>query len=148
MSYPTEVDAAIIRVGNGANPEVFSIICGIENVTINRTAGTSDRFRVDCAKPGMIPTRSVRVTNRQWDLTGAGVANADQITALYTALGSHQNFEVDLIRYDGTDEGESLGVLSGPGVMTAANMNLQRAADSTMDISIAGENDPVWTPAA
>lgn len=148
MSYPQEVDAAIIKVGDGASPEVFTIICGIENVSINRTAGTSDRFRIDCAKPGMIPTRGVRINNRQWDLTGSGVANADEITRLYSTLGAHKNFEIDLIRYDGTDAGDVLGTLTGPGVMTSANMNLQRTGDSTMEINIAGENDPVWTPAA
>lgn len=148
MSYPTEVDAAIIYIVTGGGTPVRTVICGIENVAINRTVGTSDRFRTDCAKPGVIPTRSVKINNRQWDVTGGGVSNADQIDALYDALGTRQNFAIDLIQYDGTDTGDVLGTLTGPGVMTAANLNLQRTADSTMDITIAGENDPVWTPAA
>lgn len=148
MSYPTEIDAAVIKIGNGATPtEVFTIACGIENVTVNETAGTTDRFRRDCAKPGALPTRSIRVNNVSWDVTGSGVANADQIGALKLALGQHKNYEIDAIRYDGTDEGELLGTFAGQGVMTAKNLNLQTSGDSTAEITIAGENELTWTPA-
>ena len=147
MSYPTEIDAAVIRVGNGATPEVFSILCGVENVTINQVANTTDRFRRDCAKPGALPTRSVRVNNFQWDITGSGVANAAQIAALKAALGQHKNYEIDAIKYDGTDDGELLGTFTGQGVMTASNLSLQTSGDSTGEITIAGENELTWDPA-
>ncbi|GGB15131.1 hypothetical protein GCM10011380_00680 [Sphingomonas metalli] len=147
MSYPTEIDAAVIRIGNGANTEVFEVACGIENVTVNETAGTTDRFRRDCAKPGQLPRRGIRVNNLSWDVTGSGVANADQLTKLKAALGQHKNYEIDAIRYDGTDAGDLLGTFAGQGVMTAKNLNLQTSGDSTMEITIAGENDLVWTPA-
>lgn len=147
MSYPTEIDAAIIySVTTGQTP-VRTILCGIENVTVNETANTSDRFRTDCAKPGQIPTRSVRVNSTQWDVTGSGVSNADQITALKALLGQHHAYEIDAIRYDGTDEGDLLGTFAGTGVLTAKNLNLQRQGDSGSEVTIAGEGDLVWTPA-
>lgn len=147
MSYPTEIDAAVIRIGNGASPEVFEIACGIEAVTVNETANTSDRFRRDCAKPGAIPRRGVKVNGIQWDITGSGVANADMLTKLKAALGQHKNYEIDAIAYNGTDAGDLLGTFVGQGVMTAKNLNLQTNGDSTMEITIAGENDLVWTAA-
>jgi hypothetical protein len=146
MSYPTEIDAAIIySVTTGQTP-VRTILCGIENVTINETANTSDRFRTECDKPGKIPTRSVRVAGLQWDITGSGVSNADQLTALKGMLGQHKAYEVDAIRYDGTDEGDLLGTFAGTGVMTAKNLNLQRSGDSGSEVTIAGEGDLIWTP--
>lgn len=144
MSYPTDIDAAIIKVGDGAAPEVFTVICGMENATVNQSAGTTDRFRRDCARPGAMPTRSVRVNNISWDVTGSGVANADQIAALKAVLGQHKNYEIDAIKYDGTDAGQLLGTFSGQGVMTSNNLNLQTSGDSTGEITIAGENDLVW----
>lgn len=145
MSYPTEFDAAIIYSVTGG---VRTILCGIENVTINETANTSDRFRRDCAKPGMIPRRGVKVNGLQWDITGSGVANAATITTMKALLGAHTSYEIDGIEYDGTDEGNVLGTFAGQGVMTAKNMNLQAGGDSTGEITIAGENDLVWTAAA
>lgn len=147
MSYPTEIDAAVIKIGDGADPEVFTVICGVENVTLNETVQSSDRFRKDCAKPGMVPTRAVRVTGKQWDLTGSGVTNTDQIASLKAALGLTKNYQVIAIKYDGTDAGDELGTFSGAGVLTARNMNLT-PNEATMEVTIAGENDLTWTPAA
>lgn len=144
MSYPTEFDAAIIYSVTGGTR---TILCGIENVTINETANTSDRFRRDCAKPGMIPRRGVKVNGLQWDITGSGVANADTITSMKALLGAHANYEIDGIEYDGTDEGNVLGTYAGRGVMTANNKSLQTGGDSSGEITIAGEDDLVWTPA-
>lgn len=147
MSYPTEIDAAIIySVPSGGGARV--ILCGIENVTVNETANTNDRFRTECDKPGKIPTRSVRTTGLQWDVTGSGVSNADQLTAMKALLGQHTDFEIDAIRYDGTDAGDKLGTFAGTGVLTAKNLNLQRTGDSGSEITIAGEGDLIWTAAA
>ncbi|RSV15684.1 hypothetical protein CA235_07480 [Sphingomonas sp. ABOLF] len=147
MSYPTEIDAAIIYSVSDAQPPVRTIMCGIENVTINETANTRDRVRGDCAKPGKPRTRSVVVISTQWDVTGSGVSNADRIPAVKALLGVHSRFEIDAIRYDGTDAGELLGTFAGSGVLTAHNLNLQRDADSGSEVTIAGEDDLTWTPA-
>lgn len=148
MSYPTEFDAAIIYTVTGSGQSaVRTIMCGIESVTVNETANTSDRFRTDCAKPGMIPTRSVRVNGTQWDVTGSGVTNASDVAARKSAIGAHLAYEIDAIRYDGTDEGEVLGTFAGTGVMTASNLNMQRQGDSGAEITIAGEGELIWTPA-
>lgn len=144
MSYPVEFDAAIIYSVSGG---VRTILCGIENVTINETANTSDRFRRDCEKPGAVPRRGVKVNGIQWDITGSGVANAATVASMKALLGAHANYEVDGIQYDGTDEGKLLGTFAGQAVMTAKNLNLQTGGDSTGEITLAGENDLVWTPA-
>jgi len=149
MSYPQEFDAAIIYtvVGSGGTA-VRTVLCGIEDVSINEVANTTDRFRTDCAKPGAIPTRSVRVNSTQWDVTGSGVTNATDVAARKSALGQHLNYEIDAIRYDGTDEGEVLGTFAGPGVLTSSNNNMQRQGDSGSEVTIAGEGELIWTPAA
>lgn len=148
MSYPTEIDAAIIYRVNESGTPPRTVLCGIENVTVNQTANTRDRVRGDCAKPGKPRTRSVVIISTQWDVTGSGVSNADQIAALKGLLGVHVDYEIDAIKYDGTDGGELLGTFAGTGVLTATNLNLQRDADSGSEITIAGEDDLTWTPAA
>lgn len=147
MSYPNEIDAVIVKLGDGASPEVFTTICGVENATINETVQSNDRLRRDCAKPGMIPTRKVRVTGKQWDLTGSGVTNVDQIASLKAVLGVRRNYQLIAIKYDGTDDGDVLGTFAGPGVLTARNMSLA-PNEASMEVTIAGEDELTWTPAA
>jgi len=146
MSYPNEADFIIVKVGNGAEPEVFTTICGIENATINQTVNTSDRFRRDCAKPGSVPTRKVKVTGRQWDATGSGVVNTDEFGTFNGALGIRKNYQFDFGKRDGTDAGEIIGTYEGPAVMTAANINMGDS-EGTNEITLAGEDEIVWTAA-
>lgn len=146
MSYPVEIDAVVIKLGDGATPEVFTTVCGMENVTLNQTVQTNDRFRRDCAKPGQVPSRKVRVTGKQWDITANGVANIAEIDRLKGALGISHNYQIVAIEYDGTDGGNVLGTFSGPAVMTANNMNLQ-PNEGTTEITLAGENELEWVAA-
>lgn len=147
MSYPTEIDFGQILLGNGATPtEVFTVVCGIENGSLNETVNTNDVFRRDCAKPGQVPTRKVKATGRQWDVTGNGVANTDEFTRLAAALGISKNYKIIVGKRDGTDAGTILGTFSGPMVLTAKNINFD-AQSGTMEITAAGENTPIWTPA-
>lgn len=146
MSYPNEADFIIVKLGDGATPEVFTTICGIENATINQTVNTSDRFRRDCAKPGSVPTRKVKVTGKQWDATGSGVVNVDEFTTFNAALGIRKNYQFDFGKRDGTDAGEIIGTYQGPAVMTAANINMGDS-EGTNEITLAGEDEIVWTAA-
>lgn len=147
MSYPVEIDAVIVKLGDGATPEVFTTICGIENATLNETVQSTDRFRRDCAKPGQVPTRKVRVTGRQWDVTGNGVASISEFDRLKAALGIRRNYQLVAIQQDGTDTGATLGTFEGPAVMTAKNLNLS-PNEGTAEFTLAGEDDLTWTAAA
>ena len=146
MSYPNEADFIVVKVGDGATPEVFTTICGIESATINQTVNTNDRFRRDCAKPGSVPTRKVKVTGKQWDATGSGVVNVDEFPNFASSLGIRKNYQFDFGIRDGTDAGEIVGTYAGPAVMTAANINMGDA-DGTAEITLAGEDAIVWTAA-
>lgn len=146
MSYPVEADFAIVKIGDGATPQVFTAICGIENVAINQTVNTSDRFRRDCAKPGSVPKRKVRVTGSQWDGTGSGVVNVEEFDTFKSALGISKTYRIDFGKRDGTDAGEILGHYEGPAVMTAANVNMG-AEEGTAEITLAGEDEIIWTAA-
>lgn len=149
MAIPQEVDFVTIEAGNGATPEVFTILCGIETASVNQTVNTTDRFRRDCAKPAEIPTRSVRVNSRQWDVTGSGVINTDEFDRFNDLLGVSANYRLVFgkrVQGDTTGQGEQLGTYTGPAVMTAANINMGED-DGTAEITLAGEGELTWTPA-
>jgi hypothetical protein len=146
MSYPVESDFVTVKVGDGANPEVFTIICGMENVSINQTVNTTDRPRRDCAKPGAIPTRSVKVTSSQWDATGSGVINIAEFSRFKALLGIRRNYRFEFGQRDGSNSGVLLGTYAGPAKMTASNVNAS-SDEGTAEITLTGEDEIVWTAA-
>ena len=147
MSIPNESDFALIKVGDGATPEVFTAICGIENVSINRVANTSDRNRRDCAKPGQPAVRRSKTTSKQMDITGTGGVDKADIEAFDDALGVVKNYKVELYKYDGTDTGDLMGTFAGAFNLTSANMSLDANGDSSGEITLASDGTWTWTAA-
>lgn len=146
MSFPVEFDFAQVLIGDGATPEVFTILCGIEDVSVNQSAETSDRYRRDCEKPGTVPSRKVVVTGRKWDITGNGVASAAMIPTLTANLGIHRNYRVVGGRRDGTDAGETVGTFEGRAVLTSNNLAIG-GEGGTGEITLAGDGLLTFTPA-
>lgn len=148
MSYPTIADFAVVKFGDGASPEVFTIFCGMQDATLNEVANTTDRVVFDCAKPGKQGARYVRVQNTQFTITGSGPGDVMQIAKVRALLGRHVNYQVDFIKDDGTDAGDLLGTYAFQGVLTSRNTGLPRGGEASAEITIEGELDLTWTPAA
>ena len=144
MSFPNELDFVVVEAGDGATPEVFTLLCGIDNVSVNNTVNTSDRFRRDCAKPGSVPRRKVQVQGSQTDITGNGVFNIDQVDLFQSLLGRPANYRVRGGKRDGTDAGEIVVEGTGPFVMTANNISI--GEEGTAEITLASDGDFEWSP--
>lgn len=148
MSVPTEADFVLIKLGDGGGTEVFSAVCGIQDATINTVANTADRFVRDCAKPGEVPYRKVKITGKQLDITGAGLTDKASVATLQAALGVAKNMKAEVYQADGTDAGLLLGTFAYNGVLTAANMNVPRDGDATAEVTVASNGSWTWTAAA
>jgi hypothetical protein len=147
MSVPNEFDFGVLYLGTDAEPPVYTKVCGITAVSVNETAQTSDRFRRDCAKMNAPAKRRVKVTGTQWDVTASGLSNADEMIRLKAALGKHRSWRIEAVQDDNSDEGETMGTFDGPGVLTARNFSFGDDG-TTMELTIAGEDDLVYTAAA
>lgn len=143
MSFPNEFDFVLVKLGDGGSPEAFTLLCGIENITVTEQVNTTDRFRRDCEKPGTTPKRSVHVTGEQWDVSGNGVANLDQVDLLSAVKGVTRNYELEFGIRDGTDEGEIVATATGPAVLTTRTIT-GGTDGGTMEITLAGEDTLVW----
>lgn len=148
MSLPVEIDWAIVKMGDGEDPEVFTIVCGIQDVQINGAANSTDRFVRDCETPGAVPYRMTKVNGRQLDISGSGLSNSQETTRLNGALGSLKNYKVETYRDDGTDAGVLLGTYSGRFRLTTNNVNTTRDGDSSADINLASHGAWTYTDAA
>jgi hypothetical protein len=148
MSLPLEADFALVKMGDGEDPEVFTAICGIQDVQVNKSAQTSDRFVRDCAKPGEVPFRKVRTTGKQMDISGSGLSNVATIEDLEAALGVAKNYKIELYEQDGTDAGNLLGTYAGQFVMTTDNLTAALQGDSTGETNFASHGAWTYTAAA
>lgn len=143
MSFPVDFDFVVVALGDGGSPEAYATLCGIESVQVSEGVNTTDRFRRDCDKPGSTPKRKVTVTGKQWDITGSGVPNIEQIDVLGAVMGIRKNYRIQFGRRDGTDAGAIVGSAIGPAVLTARNIG-GGSSEPTMEITLAGEDDLVW----
>lgn len=148
MSEPNSADFALIKIktANGP-PAVFTQLCGLEGVTINRTAQTSETYRRDCAKPNRPGTRKLRVTGSSWSISASGSDNIDIETTMNDAFGVRKDYSVELYRDDGTDGGDLMGTYAGSGIITARNQSYSQENAGTSEVTLEGEGALVWTVA-
>lgn len=147
MSVPVEFDFAQVKIGNGADPEVFTVICDLTSVSINEGAETSTRYRRDCTKPGAPATRRSRVLGKFWDVSGSGLSDASQVPTLRAAIGVRKNYEIPVYKDDGTDAGELLGTYTGEAILTARNTSIEREGETSMEVTLEGQDTLTFTPA-
>lgn len=143
MSFPLEFDFVLVKIGDGEEPEAFTLLCGLENVTVNETVNTSDRFRRDCQKPGSVPKRKPLATGEQWDITASGVVNLEQVDLLNAAKGVVKNYELEFGKRDGTDEGEIIATATGAAMLTARSIS-GGGDEGSMEITLTGQDDLTW----
>lgn len=142
MSIPNEADFAIVRA-KADSGSAFEIICGIENVSINKQVNKSDSYRRDCAKPAIPGARVNKVSGKSMTISASGASNIDNITRFEALLGIAHAFQVELRDQDGTDTGVLLGTYSGNYMMTSDTMATNSGGDSNGEITL--ENDGPWT---
>lgn len=149
MSEPNSADFALIKIQTAEGPPaVYTLMCGIEGVTINRTAQTSESYRRDCAKPNRPGTRKLRVTGSSWSISGSGSDNIDLEEELTDAFGVRKPYNVELYRDDGTDGGDLMGTYAGTAMLTTRNQSYSQDNAGTAEITLEGEGLLAWTAAA
>lgn len=148
MSLPNSADFALITIQTAAGPPaVFTKLCGIEGVTINRTAQTSESYRRDCAAPNRPGQRKIRVTGSSWSISGSGSDNIDLEEDFSEAFGVRQTYNVELYKDDGTDGGELMGTYAGSAMLTTRNQSYSQENAGTAEITLEGEGLLAWTVA-
>ena len=149
MTVPASADFALIKIKTADGPPVvFTQLCGIESVNINRAVQTSENYRRDCAKPNRPGTRKLRVTGSSWSISGSGSDNIDIEATFADALGVRKDYKVELYEDDGTDGGALMGTYAGNALMTARNQSYSQDSAGTAEITLEGEGALVWTAAS
>lgn len=88
----------LIKVGNGASPEVFATYCSINaerGITFN--AGSNDQDIPDCSDPDAIAWVVREKTNLSASISGAGMLNTPDVQEFYDWLTSDDSRNVKVV---------------------------------------------------
>ena len=149
MAQPDIVKGTYVDIlmGDGAEPEVFTPICGLTTRSFTHQINTNDTFVPDCADPESVPVRRLSVTGQQWDLAGEGLMNLSQQDDVREASGVTKNYRFRVGRPAGSTTGT--GYYEGPAMIT----NRQEGGNSgggefaSISLAIASDGEWEWVPA-
>lgn len=80
----------LIKIGNGATPEVFSALCGIQTRSFNMSANEVDTTIPDCENPENTPQRTVEpgIKSRTFNGSGKYVKSANTTAFMQHVINS------------------------------------------------------------
>lgn len=81
-----------VLVGNGANPEVFTYVCGVTTNGLQRTVNIATTAVPDCDDPEAILTAVSAPVSIDSTISGNGTYNPDNIALIEGLIGTTSNY--------------------------------------------------------
>jgi hypothetical protein len=131
LATTTTFGKFLIKLGNGASPEVFSAPCGLNARGFDRKAATNTTNVPDCDDPDAPSWLESDVTSLSWSLTGSGVAASEDFDtwdAWFTSALS-KNVQITL----------DTKVWTGAAKLTGLKLTGTRGSRNTFDVTIEGD---------
>ena len=122
----------LIRVGDGASPEVFSIFCTFNgDRAIQFDAATTDEMDIDCDNPTAVGWVISQVDSLSATISGAGRVKAVDVPEFFAwfSSGEARNVEVEI-------DAPSGGTFEGAALLTSWNVNGGETGSATADLSM------------
>jgi len=141
MSYPTTIKGQKIglRLGDGADPEVFTVVCGITSKGLQRTRAVNDAVVWDCADPDALPITEREMAAGDWTISGSGQAVAAELDRLEAAYETGANWQ---IVFFGTGSTVTRSY-TGSAIMTDLNLGAVNGEKASISITLSGNGELV-----
>jgi predicted secreted protein len=131
----------LVKIGDGADPEVFGAPCGLTTKNFNQTANTQETTVPDCDDPDAPAYIERAVDTLSAEISGSGVlakeAHEDVWQPTFQAAAS-----VNCRVYP---FGAAGGFYAGKFVLTQYNNAVQRGQKVNVDITLASDGEYTWT---
>ena len=137
----------LIMLGDGAAPaEVFKAPCGLTEMGMTIQTDTNETVVPDCDRPDDPAWKEVDIASLQMTLTGQGVLdrNARKMWEDW-AFGAK---EINVRWAYNVTSADNGGHYQAPAILTQYQVTSQKGQRATVQIGIALNGKPVWTPAA
>lgn len=140
MSYPATVKGqkVALMLGNGADPEVFTAVCGITTKGLSRTNQTGDTTVWDCTDPDAAPVIERDILAGDWSMSGSGQAVMAELDRLEDALQTASTWQI-VFYGTGTTIARKY---TGSAIMTELTINAVNGARAEVSLSLVG-NGPL-----
>jgi hypothetical protein len=88
----------LLKVGNGASPEVFTALCTINAArSLKGTAGTNEFNIPDCLDPDQLAWIAREKVSLSYTVSGAGILNTPDVTTLTTWLAAEASKNCQIV---------------------------------------------------
>jgi hypothetical protein len=130
----------LVKLGDGADPEVFAAPCGLTSKGFNQTANTQKTAVPDCDDPDAPAYNETAVDTIDSEISGSGILAEEAFDTWqdWFASAASKNYRVYPM-------GSAGGYYAGKGVLSAFNMTVQRGQKLNVDVTITGDGAYVWT---
>lgn len=124
MAYTNKLKSTrvYIAIGDGAEPEVFTPLCGISTKGFQQTRATSDTTDWDCADPDAIPITVRDVNQTDWTISGSGLLHRPLLATLQDAFDTTVPANFRFVFDEPTGDEVIDGYYQGPGIITDLNV--------------------------
>lgn len=142
MAQPAIVRGTYISilVEDDGSPGSFIPICGITTRDFTHQGQTKDVFTRDCADPEAVPVRRLIITGEQWDLSGGGQLNREQIPLANALMLVTKNYR--FVIGEPADDQVYGGYYAGPAMLT--QKKITGADDEMAGIELTIGSDGTW----
>lgn len=147
MAVPTVASGTklLIKLGDGASPEVFGEPCGLttKNVTFSKTVNDLDL--PDCADPDAISWVAREAQNRSMEISGDGVLDTTVLATWQDWFDSNDatNCQVAVNVATGVGGGHWAGAFH----LTSLGIGGERGQKMTISVTMQSDGAVTWVPA-
>jgi hypothetical protein len=141
MSYPTLIKGqkVVLQLGDGADPEVFTTVCGITTKGLARTRKVNETENWDCTDPNALPLTEREASTSDWTVTGSGQAVAAELDRIEAAYNTPANWRVVFFG-TGTTIVRSY---TGLAIMTDLNLGAVNGEKASISLTLSGTGELV-----
>lgn len=136
MTYPTTVKGTkvALQLGDGATPEIFTTVCGINTKGLQRTRAVNDAILYDCTDPDAIPITEREEGATDWSISGSGYAQVSELPRLEAAYATPANWKLVFFGVGTTIVRE----YTGNAIMTDFNLGATNGEKASISITLSG----------
>lgn len=131
----------LVKIGDGASPEVFTAPCGLTSKGFNQTANTQKTAVPDCSNPDLPADNSTGVDTIDRSISGSGVLATEAFTTWQAWFDSSASKNVRIYPM-----GASGGYYSGAFVLTQFNMSVDRGQKVNVEVAMEADGHVTWNP--
>jgi Phage major tail protein 2. len=134
-----------ILLGDGADPEVFTAICGLTSKGFNYTTDTSSTNVPDCTDEDLPSFSEKDIIAFSAQLSGSGVASRQSLGLLQEWMESGEKKNIQVSFADAPVGDPEL--YAGPAVLSGLNITANKGERVNVDITIDFASKPTVTAA-